>query len=266
MFLNRYNDLHWLPPVGGICCWWLLAAIMLFLPLPADATSVGDRVVQRMVPNSITLIGESHQRPQSAQFFKSLVDNYLQQNQCLTVALEIASSQQPMIDEVMQGRAVVSAVKIAPMIDHPPFRALIDGLANMRGNGACLELIAIDAGIEEDTSRDEWMAAKLVAQVSQTPVLALLGNLHTLKKVDWHRAVTNASPYAAEILVSQGYRIHSYAQIWTDRDCDSRKRFISVDNSQITQLINNKLMALLNAVETKQAADAIDGIILWECG
>lgn len=183
MFLNRYNDLHWLLPIGGIRCWWLLAAIMLLSILPAHATSVDDQVVQGMVPNSITLIGESHQRPKSAHFFRSLVDSYLQQNQCLTIALEIASSQQPMIDEVMQGRAVVSAIKIAPMIDHPPFRALINDLAGMRSNGACLELIAIDAEIKENTGRDEWMAAKLAVQVSQAPVLALLGNLHTLKKV-----------------------------------------------------------------------------------
>ncbi len=263
---NRYNDLHRLLPIGGIRCWWLLVAIVLLSSLPAAATPVYDRVVQRMVPNSITLIGESHQRPQSAQFFKSLVDGYLQQHQCLTVALEIASSQQPVIDEMVQGRAVVSAVKIAPMIDHPPFRALIEDLARMRGNGACLELVAIDAGIKEDTSRDEWMAAKLAAQVGQAPVLVLLGNLHTLKKVDWHRTVTSASPYVAQILVSQGYHIHSYAQLWTDRECDSRNRFISADELEATQLINNKLMALLNAVETKQASDTIEGIILWDCG
>lgn len=154
---------------------------MLFYSLPAYATYIYDRIVQNMVPNSITIIGESHQRPQSVQFFKTLVVSYLQQNQCITVALEIASSQQSIIDKIVRGKAAVAAIKIAPMIDHPPFRSMIEDLVRMRSNGACLELIAIDAGIEENTDRDEWMAARLAEQVGQTQVLALLGNLHTLK-------------------------------------------------------------------------------------
>jgi hypothetical protein len=106
----------------------------------------------------------------------------------------------------------------------------------------------------------------LAEQVNQAPVLALLGNLHALKKIDWHRAVSSASPYVAQILVSQGYRINSFAQLWMDRHCNSSKRFISAEEPQATQLINNKLIALQNAFEAKQAADVIDGIILWECG
>lgn len=106
------------------------------------------------------------------------------------------------------------------------------------------------------------MAAKLAEQVGQTPVLALLGNLHTLKKVDWHRTITHASPYVAEILVSQNYLIYSYAQLGTDRHCNSRSRFITTDKPEATQLINSKLIALLNALEKEEAANVVDGVIL----
>jgi hypothetical protein len=71
--------------------------------------------MQSMVSNSITIIGESHQRPQSVQFFKSLVDSYLQQNQCLAVALEIASNQQSIIDKVIQGKVAVAEIQIASL-------------------------------------------------------------------------------------------------------------------------------------------------------
>ena len=154
---------------------------MLLSSLSVAAPPMYERIVQGMAPNSITLIGESHQRPQSVQFFNSLVDSYLQQSQCLTVALEIPSNQQPIINELVRGKAAAAAgIQIAPMIDHPPFLAMIEYLASMHSNGACLELI----GIEKDTTRDEWMAVKLAEQVSSTPVLALLGNLHTLKKME----------------------------------------------------------------------------------
>jgi uncharacterized iron-regulated protein len=263
---SRYNYLHSMLQRGvghGLC---FFVTIILFISLPADATPVYDRVVQGMVPNSITIIGEVHQRPESTQFLQSLIDGYLQQNKCLTVALEIASSQQPIIDEIMQGRADVSTIKIPPMIDHPSFWALIDDLVRMRSNGTCLKLKAIDAEIEKSIDRDEWMAEKLAEQVGHNPVLALLGNLHNLKKVDWNLALINALPYVGEILISKGYRINSYAQIWTDRNCNSRNRFISADEPEATRLIQRKLIALLNAFEAKKAIDAVDGIILWECG
>ena len=54
---------------------------------------------------------------------------------------------------------------------------------------------------------------KLANQVNQAPILGLLGNLHTLKRVDWYTSTSKAFPYVSEILVSQGHRIKSYPQI-----------------------------------------------------
>jgi len=94
-----------------------------------------------MAPNTITIVGETHQLPESIQFFQSLIDGYLQQGKCLTVALEIASGQQSIADEIVQGRAVVANIEIASMIDHPSFRALVNDLIKMCNNGTCLELV-----------------------------------------------------------------------------------------------------------------------------
>jgi uncharacterized iron-regulated protein len=264
-FSSHYEYLHKVLLRDGIISSCLFAIIILFFSLPVYATPVYDRIMQVIAPDTITIVGETHQRVESVNLFQSLIDDYLQQNNCLIVALEIASNQQSIIDDVVRGKAAVSAIEIAPIIDHPPFRALIDSLVRMRSNGACLELAAIDAGIKEKTGRDEWTAAELAEQVSQYPVLALLGNLHALKKIDWDMAMTNESPYVAEILISQGYRINSFAQIWTDSDCDRHSRIVSADEPEATDMINSRLVALLNAFETKRASDTIDGIILWEC-
>jgi hypothetical protein len=265
-FLNHYKYLDNVLLRDGIISSCLFVAIILFFSLPVNATSIYGRVMQVITPDTITIVGETHQRAESVDLFQSLIDDYLQQNKCLIVALEIASNQQSIIDDAVRGKVAVSAIEIAPIIDHPPFRALIDNLVRMRSNGACLELAAIDAGIEKKTGRDEWMAAELAELVSQDPVLALLGNLHALKKIDWDMAMTSGSPYVAEILISQGYRINSFAQIWMDGNCDSHNRLISADEPEATKLINSRLVALLNAFETKKASDTVDGIILWECG
>lgn len=105
-------------------------------------------------------IAESLQKPEAIEYFQSLINSYLQQNKCLTIALEIASNQQSLLDGMVESKAVVIDIKIAPVIDHPSFRALSNKIAELRKHNDCLKLIAIDAKLELKTSRDEWMAKK----------------------------------------------------------------------------------------------------------
>ncbi|MBT4145561.1 MAG: hypothetical protein HOE45_01530, partial [Gammaproteobacteria bacterium] len=121
-------------------------------------------------PDSITIIGEIHRHPESINLFQSLVHDYLKNNQCLSVALEINSNQQSVIN---QGK--VSDIEISSIIDHPAYRKMIADLVTQQRNGACLKLLAIDAGDDIDMGRDEWMAISLARLVGETPVLALLG-------------------------------------------------------------------------------------------
>ncbi|PSJ15762.1 hypothetical protein, partial [Nitrosomonas supralitoralis] len=135
-------------------------AILLFSSSAYSENSYS-QILEGITPNSITIIGEVHKRPEAIQFFQSLIIGYMQQNKCLTVALEIASSQQSLLNEIMLGKARVTDIEIAPAIDHPSFRALIHDLAEMRSHNNCLKLIAIDAALELKTNRDGWMAIKL---------------------------------------------------------------------------------------------------------
>ncbi len=109
------------------------------------------------------------------------------------------------------------------------------------------------------------MAIKLAEQAGQAPILALLGSLHTLKKVDRNPTLTKKEPYVAEILAARGFNVKSYPQVWLDHACNTRNRLISSDQPEAVELLNIDLIALLNATESKIAADTIDGVILWEC-
>ncbi|SFN11219.1 hypothetical protein [Nitrosomonas communis] len=151
------------------------------------------------------------------------------------------------------------------MIDHLAFRLMILDLVKIYREGAFLKLIAIDARIESGVGRDEWMAKKLLDNIGQDPLLALLGNLHTLKKVQWNISMTKKSPFVAEILASQRYNIKTYPQIWLDKTCNTRNRFIASDEVVAIGIINNKLISLLNASEFKMANDIVDEVVLWEC-
>lgn len=245
----------------------LIFIIILFSSFQAHSIRAQNRIVEGLEPHSITIIGERHKRPESIQFFRELVARYLQQDKCLTVALEIASNQQAALDETVEGRMAVADIEIPPMVDHPSYRSLIDDLVAMKRRGTCLKLIAIDGRVELSVNRDEWMAERLAKQISQAPILALLGNLHTLKRVDWHTSMSKIFPYVAEIMVSQGHRIKSYPQIWLDKGCNIQSSvIISSDEQQTVSLINHNLISLLNASKYETVNDVVDGVILWKCG
>lgn len=243
--------------------WIRLIAIILLVSLPARADGVLDRIIETMVPNSITIIGESHKRPEAIQFFRSLISHYLQQDECLAIGLEIASDQQPIIDNVGQGKASVSDIDVAPMIDHQDFRSMIANLIGLQKQNECLKVVAVDASLVLRIDRDVWMAEKLGELKGQIPVIALLGSLHALKKVDWNFEYTKA--YVAGILASKGHKVNSYPQIWTDRECKNKTRFIDADQQEATELLNGRLISLLNAHKTQAASNVVDGIVLWVC-
>jgi uncharacterized iron-regulated protein len=80
---------------------------VLLLPLPALAATQ-DLILEQIKPHTITIIGESHKRPESSEFFQTLVSETIKNHQCVVVGLEIGSDQQATIDKVMQGRAAVN--------------------------------------------------------------------------------------------------------------------------------------------------------------
>lgn len=242
-----------------------LILFILVLSSPVYAESSYNPILEGIRPHSITIIGETHKRPESFQFFQSIINDYLQKNKCLTVALEIASNQQSTIDQVIKGNAKVSDIEISPPIDHPDFRILIENLAKLQKNNDCFKLIAVDAGIKMKSDRDKWMAKELTRQIKQTPILTLLGSLHTIKKVNWNPEIGKEFPYVAEILTAKGYSVYTYPQIWKDRECNTKYRLIRANEPEATKLVVDSLFAVLNALKPTSVSNIIDGIILWGC-
>ena len=243
--------------------------ILLLFPVLSVAGNL-TVVLDSIKPHTITIIGETHRHTESINLFQALIKGYLKNNKCLIVALEIHSNQQSTIDRIIQGRAVVSDIEISSIIDHPAFRTMIDDLAIQQRNGACLKLLAITSGKDIDMGHDEWMAINLTKHVG-TPILVLLGELHTLKKVNWDLSMTTHSfPSVAEILSNQGYHVNSYPQQGLETDCASpqqlRNRYIPANTTEALRLLNTSLFSLLNAFEPDSAVGVVDGVIVWECG
>jgi len=227
-------------------------------------------ITKQLKPNSITIIGEIHQHPESIKLFQELIKSYLKNNSCLAVALEINNNQQPIIEKIMQGRAVASDLKISSVIDHAALRNMITDLIDQQRKGACLNILTIDAGDDVQMRRDEWMALNLMNQSKETPILVLLGALHSLKKVNWDLSMTKGFPFVAEILNKQRINVKSYPQIWLDSECNSNNeklgyRLISNQSDEALNLLNNHFISMMNAYEFNSAIDVADGVIVWEC-
>ena len=238
---------------------------VLLLSSQTYAESSYRPILDGIKSHSITIIGETHKHPESIQLFQSLINDYLQKNKCLTVALEIASNQQSTIGQVIQGNAKASNIGINPPIDHPDFRLLIENLVNRQRNNDCFKIIAVDADIRLKTDRDAWMADRFTEVIGKTPVIALLGSIHTLKQVKWNPELTRKPPYVPEILIAKGYAVYTYPQIWKDRECNSSYRFIRADHPEATELLVTSLFSVLNAVAPKTAVNVVDGVVSWEC-
>jgi hypothetical protein len=244
----------------------ICAVIFLLFTFSANA-AVPEPFMQGLLPGTITFIGESHKHVESAELVKELATSFIKQGRCLTLALEIADDEQPAIDRVLAG-ASASTIDIPVSIDHPGMRQLIEHLAILTTQSACLSVVAIDAGPTNPHDRDEWMAERLAGLVGARPILMLIGALHTLKKVDW--LSKNGKPSVAERLAAKGFPVRSFPQRWLPEQCgngeDRDLRFVNADSQEALTILNDSLMSLINARPHQSARGVVDGFMIWECG
>ena len=240
--------------------------ILLLLPI-ASLAAIYEPILEQIKPDTITIIGESHKKAESVELFKSLVLDTIKHYQCVAIGLEIGSDQQTILDAVMQGRASVNEIALWPPLDHPLYRRMIDSFAEIKRQGLCIKLVAIDSGVDNNIDRDLWMALSLAEQAGDTPVLVLLGAMHTLKRVDWN--VRSGRPSVAELLATRGFRVKSYPQRWLPEQCagneNRRSRFVNPDSPGALTVLNDSMMSLINAKPHKSATGVIDGLVIWEC-
>lgn len=225
------------------------------------------QILGHIQPHTVTFIGESHKRIESAIFFEGLVSAVVEKQGCTMVGLEIGSDQQPILDQIMEGQAKAEQISLWDSIDHKPYRDMIGSFSAAKQSGKCIGVLAIDSGTDNKTHRDEWMATLLAKQVGNKPILVLVGGLHTLKRIDWTHP--GGKPPVAEILAKSGIAVHSYPQRWLNDTCGGNAimqgRFMEADNPKALGIINRTLVSLVKSKPLKSLKDAVDGLLLWEC-
>jgi hypothetical protein len=240
--------------------------IMLLFPLLSTAYE-HDEIQEHIKPGTITFIGETHQHAESVLLIKRLIEASVNDSQCPILALEIDDRQQGAIDKVMTYKGPIRDIVISSIIDHRHYRRLFKHLARLKFRHPCLEVRAIDTGIDTPYERNEWMAKNVAAMSKERPIVVLVGSHHTLKAINW--LTSKGKPSAAEILHKQGFLVKSFPQIWIPKKCDNEDdrayRFVSIDKPEALTLLVDDLFATLNAKEPEQVEGVVDGLILWAC-
>lgn len=192
----------------------LIVLVMVLLPIFARAdthATISTQLMSLAEQSDILIIGEKHGKEESTKLFADLINQATQGSRCLTVALEISSGQQLVIDRAMSGNGSIAEIVVDPIIDHAGYREMLSALRGIIAEGRCLHVIAID-GTPETIDRDAWMADVLKPYVDKGKVVCLLGRLHAAKRIHWEDG--RQRPFLAERLASKGYRVCSAQQLW----------------------------------------------------
>jgi hypothetical protein len=210
----------------------------------------------------VLIVGETHRRQESPQLVVGIAEAYLDAGGCLTIALEIGSDQQPVLDAAMREEQPVSAIRISPIIDHSAYREMLTSFMDLVRRGRCLRVRAVDAPERDTGSKDAWMAREIQALISSNPVLVLVGNLHALKRLQWESGRDN--PYLAERLVRRGVQVLTVLQEW-EPDCEKRVgRLLDIRDSRAVEALRLTVGAT-SAHPPEKPGEVVNQVVMWEC-
>lgn len=241
--------------------------VSLFLSLSAEKLYAEDKslavtLASLLRQSPVVIIGETHHKAESQRLVAGIVEAYLDADGCLTVAVEIASDQQPALDAGVQGIGSLSDVVIHSIIDHPGYRDMLGRLRDLRQAGKCLKVRAIDSPREETGPKDEWMTNEVHELAASGPVLVLVGNLHALKRIRWESGKDD--PYLAERLVRQGVPVVSVLQEG-DPDCKERKGLLLGARHPRAVAALRLIVSPVAAHPYETPGEAADYVVVWEC-
>lgn len=140
---------------------------------------------KKLPDNNVILLGTRHNQPATCHFLMDVMP-MLAECGLTHVGLEIASDQQPRLDKFARSGSGLEDVEIFDVIDRPEYRCFLDSVRQAGIRPVALDLPSSLWGA--GYSRDEWMAGniKRVFDRERDPrMVVLVGNLHTLKRVDW---------------------------------------------------------------------------------
>jgi uncharacterized iron-regulated protein len=155
-------------------------------------------VLKKLAGYDIVLMGTTHRQPAILGLMARLAPR-LRDAGVTHLALEISSDQQTQLDRFLATGAGLESIRLHSAIDCPAYRQLLSQLQRLKPDQRP-RVAAIDlplASYGGPFSRDEYMATSLASIVQSHPktrILAMLGSLHVLRKLQWTGRMAGGHP------------------------------------------------------------------------
>jgi len=228
-----------------------------------------DYIQSKLQQHDIVFLGTRHKQPEILSFIAELIPS-LKGLGVTHIGLEIPSDQQEKIDAFIETGKGMDSIQFHPQIDCPEYRHL---LKVIRESGGPLP-VAIDSPYSEhggEISRDEWIARQLL-KILPGKILVVVGNLLTLKKLEWEEQVPTTHLSIRQYIQrerpetrmwSVGQMIHGNPD-----ECDFTKRFSSLPDAVALDLDNRyqgwKMgMTAPISIVPAECFDLVDGLIVY---
>ncbi len=227
----------------------------------------------KLQKNDIVFLGTRHKQPLILKFIARVIPSLIGIG-VTHIGLEIPSDQQANIDVYMKTGNELPDIQLQPLIDCPEYRNLFTVIRNLGGPVP----VAIDlpkSRYQNNISRDEWMAGSILELFQETPkakVLVVVGNLHTLKKLDWEKHVPDKHLSIREYIHQQrpSTRMWSVGQLIGEdsAQCDFTRTYGPLPHAVALDLDDRHLgwkMGIADpiAIVPAQCFELLDGVIVY---
>jgi hypothetical protein len=141
--------------------------------------------LRQIAGNDVILLGTKHNQPCTTFFLMDLLP-ILAGFGVTHIGLEIATDQQTKIDKFIHRGSGLDEIDIFHVIDRPEYRCFLDVVRLTEIKPVALDLPR--SMWKTPYTRDQWMAKTISSIFQSSPgakILVVVGNLHTLKRIDW---------------------------------------------------------------------------------
>jgi len=190
--------------------------------------------------------------------FLDLVWHYVEQSERVYIGLEIPAEKQTQLNDALAGGSDFSF--ISPIILHDQYKEMIHALGDMEGD---ITVQAIDAG-EVEPVRDAAMSRNILSAVSSgkyDKILVLVGNVHVIKNIQWHKDKTSTGKYLAGHLLEAGINPCSVQQLF--RVKRGTPILVRTDTKKGASLAL-EVISPVNHNNNMKGSDVCDAVVEWQ--
>jgi hypothetical protein len=190
--------------------------------------------------------------------FLHLVRHYVEQDDRVYVGLEIPADKQTQLDDALAGGREFSF--ISPIILHDQYEEMIHALGGVEGE---ITVQAIDAA-EDEPIRDASMSKNIQSAVysgKYDKILVLVGNVHVIKNIQWHKDIKRTGQYFAGHLLKVGLNPCSVQQLFRARGETSL--LVRTDTKEGASLAL-EVISPVNHSKNMEGSDICDAVVEWK--